>query len=76
MQMLVSLYNILKQKSCFLSTSFTLLKKVECVKQGKTKRNIFCRLRIEQRILDPTTNDSYFDILNQICLFLNRKLLL
>ena len=41
----------------------------------KTKRKISCRLRIEQRILDPTTNDSYFDILNQICLFLNCKLL-
>ena len=26
-------------------------------------------------MLDPVTNDSYFDILNQICLFLNCKLL-
>jgi riboflavin transporter FmnP len=32
-------------------------------------------LRIEQRILDPITNDSYFDILNQISLFLNCNLL-
>jgi len=32
-------------------------------------------LRIEQRILDPITNESYFDALNQICLFLNCKLL-
>jgi hypothetical protein len=39
------------------------------------KRKISCRLRIEQRMLDPVTNDSYFDILNQICLFLNCKLL-
>jgi len=56
-------------------SSFFKMKKVESMKQGKTKRKISCRLRIEQRILDPTTNDSYFDILNQICLFLNCKLL-
>ncbi len=43
--------------------------------EGAKKRKISCRLRIEQRILDPITNDSYFDILNQICLFLNCKLL-
>lgn len=43
--------------------------------EGAKKSKISCRLRIEQRILDPTTNDSYFDILNQICLFLNCKLL-
>ena len=43
--------------------------------EGAKKRKISCRLRIEQRILDPTTNDSYFYILNQICLFLNCKLL-
>ena len=43
--------------------------------EGAKKRKIFCRLRIEQRILDPITNDSYFDILNQISLFLNCNLL-
>lgn len=43
--------------------------------EGAKKRKIFCRLRIEQRILDPITNDSYFYILNQISLFLNCKLL-
>ena len=43
--------------------------------QGAKKRKISCRLRIEQRILDPITNDSYFYILNQISLFLNCKLL-
>lgn len=42
--------------------------------QGAKKRKISCRLRIEQRMLDPITNDSYYDILNQICLFLNCKL--
>ena len=41
----------------------------------KKERKISCRLRIEQRILDPITNDSYFYILNQISLFLNCKLL-
>lgn len=43
--------------------------------EGAKKRKISCRLRIEQRILDPITNDSYFDILNQISLFLNCNLL-
>ena len=43
---------------------------------GAPQPKISCRLRIEQRILDPITNkQSYFDILNQICLFLNCKLL-
>jgi hypothetical protein len=39
------------------------------------KRKISCRLRIEQRVLDPITNASYFEILNQICLLLNCNLL-
>lgn len=42
---------------------------------GAKKRKISCRLRIEQRILDPVTNEDYSSILNQICLFLNCKLL-
>lgn len=42
---------------------------------GAVKRKIACRLRIEQRILDPSTKESYFYILNQICLFLNCNLL-
>ena len=42
---------------------------------GAKKRKISCRLRIEQRMLDPITGASYFDILNQICLFLNCNLL-
>jgi hypothetical protein len=42
---------------------------------GAKKRKISCRLRIEQRILDPKTKTSYFDILNQISLFLNCNLL-
>lgn len=57
------------------SVQYTKTEELLPAKQGKTKRKISCRLRIEQRILDPTTNDSYFDILNQICLFLNCKLL-
>jgi hypothetical protein len=43
---------------------------------GAKKRKITCRLRIEQRILDPITNESYYEILNQICLFLSCKLLI
>lgn len=47
---------------------------------GAAKRKISCRLRIEQRILDPSTRppqgvEDYFYILNQICLFFNCKLL-
>ena len=42
---------------------------------GAKKRKISCRLRIEQRMLDPITSASYFDILNLICLFLNCNLL-
>lgn len=41
---------------------------------GAKKRKISCRMRLEQRILDPITNESYYDILNQICLFLNCNL--
>lgn len=42
---------------------------------GALKRKISCRLRIEQRILDPKTSEDYFYILNQICLFFNCNLL-
>lgn len=42
---------------------------------GAKKIKISCRMRIEQRVLDPITNDSYSDILNQICTFLNCNLL-
>ena len=44
-------------------------------KQGK-KIQISCRLRIEQRMVDPITNQSYFDILTKIASFLNCNLLL
>jgi hypothetical protein len=43
---------------------------------GAKKIKISCRFRIEQRMLDPITNESYFEILNQICLYLNCKLLI
>jgi LAGLIDADG endonuclease len=39
------------------------------------KRKISCRLRIEQRMLDPITNNSYLDVLTDIANFLNCKLL-
>lgn len=42
---------------------------------GAKKSQISCRMRIEQRVLDPITNNSYSDILNQICTFLNCNLL-
>lgn len=40
-----------------------------------TKRKISCRLRIEQRMLDPVSNQSYFDVLTEIASFLNCNLL-
>lgn len=40
------------------------------------KRQISCRLRIEQRMVDPITNESYFDILTKIAFFFNCNLLL
>ena len=42
---------------------------------GAKKRKISCRLRIEQRMLEPVTGDSYFSVLSEIALFLNCKLL-
>jgi len=39
------------------------------------KRKISCRLRIEQRMLDPITNDSYLKVLTDISNFLNCSLL-
>jgi hypothetical protein len=40
------------------------------------KRQISCRLRIEQRMVDPITNESYFDILTKLAFFVNCNLLL
>lgn len=42
---------------------------------GALKRKISCRLRIEQRMLDPNTNASYFDVLTEIAKFLQCNLL-
>lgn len=39
------------------------------------KRKISCRLRIEQRMLDPITNNNYFNVLTDISTFLNCALL-
>ena len=41
---------------------------------GAKKRKISCRLRIEQRVLDPITSASYFDILTKIVRYLNVNL--
>jgi hypothetical protein len=46
------------------------------LKNGAKKRKISCRLRIEQRILDPVTNNSYLSILTNIANFLNCNLLI
>jgi len=39
------------------------------------KRKISCRLRIEQRMFDPITNNNYFTVLTDISNFLNCNLL-
>lgn len=39
------------------------------------KRKISCRLRIEQRMFYPITNESYFEVLKDIAIFLDCKLL-
>jgi len=44
--------------------------------EQRKKRQISCRLRIEQRMVDPITNESYFDILTKIAYFFNCNLLL
>lgn len=45
------------------------------LENGAKKRKISCRLRIEQRMLDPITNDSYSRVLTDISNFLNCALL-
>lgn len=40
------------------------------------KKQISCRLRIEQRMVDPITNQSYLHILTKIANFLNCNLLI
>jgi len=42
---------------------------------GALKRKVSCRLRIEQRMIEPKTNASYFRIMNEIAQFLNCNLL-
>ena len=44
------------------------------LENGSKKRKISCRLRIEQRLLYPVTNESYFQVLTDISNFLNCKL--
>lgn len=42
---------------------------------GALKRKVSCRLRIEQRMIEPKTNVSYFNIMNEIALFLGCNVL-
>ena len=42
---------------------------------GALKRKVSCRLRIEQRMIEPKSNESYFSIMNEIAQFLNCNLL-
>lgn len=46
------------------------------LENGAKKRKIACRLRIEQRILDPISNESYEPVLTSIANFLNCSLLI
>jgi hypothetical protein len=45
------------------------------LESGAKKRKISCRLRIEQRMVDPISNKSYYDILTKIANFLQCNLL-
>jgi len=42
---------------------------------GALKRKVSCRLRIEQRMIEPKTNASYFNAMNEIAQFLSCNLL-
>jgi hypothetical protein len=44
------------------------------LENGAKKRKIFCRLRIEQRMYEPISKKSYFDILTEIAKFLGCNL--
>ena len=46
------------------------------LENGAKKRKIGCRLRIEQRVLDPITNESYESVLRNISNFFNCSLLI
>ena len=46
------------------------------IENNAKKRKLSCRLRIEQRMLDPITNESYKNILADIAKFLNCNLLI
>lgn len=46
------------------------------LEENKFKRQIACRLRLEQRKLDPITGESYFNILSSLAHFLGCKLLI
>ena len=45
------------------------------IENNAKKRKISCRLRIEQRMLDPITGNSYVNVLTSIAEFLNCSLL-
>lgn len=45
------------------------------LEDGAKKKKISCRLRIEQRMLDPITNESYLKVLTDISNFLNCTLI-
>lgn len=42
--------------------------------ENKAKKKISCRLRIEQRMYEPVSKNSYFDVLTEIAKFLNCNL--
>jgi hypothetical protein len=44
------------------------------LENGAKKRKISCRMRIEQRMIEPNTKVSYYDILKEIADFLNCNL--
>jgi len=44
------------------------------IENGAKKRKISCRLRLEQRMFDPISKNSYISVLNELAKFLNCNL--
>ena len=55
--------------------SFSIRHSKTIKKDNTIKSQISCRIRIEQRMVDPITNQDYLDILNKIAKFFQCNLL-
>ncbi len=55
--------------------SFSVLWRSQCKQDTGQKNKVSCRLRVEQRVLDPITKDSYLSLLREIAQFLGCSVL-